>query len=45
MVYFDPNLRLLNHHIMRDLVELSGENPLLDEDEDKMEPRAYDGRA
>lgn len=36
---FRNSIRLLILHIIRDLVELSGENPLLEEDEVKMDPR------
>ncbi|KAK4072788.1 hypothetical protein Purlil1_13279 [Purpureocillium lilacinum] len=44
-IRFLGNLKELYLHIMRNLVELSGENPLLEEDEIKLKPRHYDPEA
>jgi hypothetical protein len=42
---FLGNLKRLYLHIMQHVVELSGENPLLEDDEEKPEPRRCDRRA
>lgn len=42
---FQRNFRLLNLYVMRHLVELSGENPLLEDREKKQSPRTYDATA
>lgn len=44
-IRFLGNLKELYLHIMRNLVELSGENPLLEEDEVKLKPRHYNPAA